>query len=77
MSNDAVTVVAKDKHSVVVMDAATGNFRGSCFVTSGEIVGQPAQSGNIVTITCQESGKTWVKVYDLPSMNFRRQNSIA
>lgn len=74
---DAVTVVAKDKHSVVVMDAGTGNFRGSHFITSGEILGQPVQSGDICTITCQESGRTVVKVFSLPTMGFKSSSTIA
>lgn len=74
--NTNVTVVVKDAHSVVVMDSPSGNFRGMYFVTSGEIVGSPQQSGNTVTITCRESGMTWVKVYTLPQMGLVRQNTV-
>lgn len=72
-----VTVTAKDKHSVTVMDAGTGNFRGTYYITSGEILGQPQQAGDMLTVTCSENGKTWIKVYSLPTMNFKRQTPIS
>ena len=76
MNNPPVVVVVKDSHTVRVLDAQTGNFIGEHRITSGEIVGSPLQSGNIVTITCRESGMTWVKVYTLPQMGYVRHHTV-
>lgn len=71
---EAVTVIAKDKHSVNLYNAATGNFIRNVYVTSGEIVGQPVSSAKLCTITCMEGGRTVVIVYELP--NFRLKNKF-
>lgn len=70
--NDPVTVIAKDKHSVNLYNAATGNFLRNVYITSGEIIGQPVSSGNLCTITCMEGGRTLIVVYELPQ--FRLKN---
>ena len=76
MSEIPVIVIVKNNHSVCVLDARTGNYIGEHRITSGEIVGSPQQSGNTVTITCRESGMTWVKVYTLPQMGYVRHHTV-
>lgn len=70
--DEPVTVIAKDKHSVNVYSAVTGNFVRNVYITSGEIIGQPVSSGALCTITCMEGGRTVIVVYELPK--FRLKN---
>ena len=71
-SDDPVTVVAKDRHSVNIYSATTGNFIRNVYITSGEIIGQPICSQELCTITCMEGGRTLIIIYELP--RFRMKN---
>lgn len=69
---DHINVIAKDKHSVNLYNGATGNFLRNVYITSGEIIGQPVNTGKLCTITCLEGGRALVVVYELPQ--FRLKN---
>ena len=61
--------VVRDKKVVVLCDPATGRWLGSAQVawTDAEIVGQPVLSGNRLTVTVLEKGRTVVYIYEVPS----------
>ena len=73
-NTDPINVIAKDKHSVNLYNAVTGNFMRNVYITSGEILGQPVNTGKLCTITCIEGGRTLVVVYELPQ--FRLKNKF-
>ncbi len=62
-------VVVRDKNTVVLCDPATGRWLGAARVawSDGEIVGQPVLSGNRLTVTVLEKGRTMVRIYEIPS----------
>ena len=61
--------VVRDKNTVVLCDPATGRWLGAARVAwrEGEIVGQPVLSGNRLTVTVLEQGRTLVRIYEIPS----------
>lgn len=66
-----ITAVVKDKHSVALYNVADGSFRGTLFVTSGEIIGQPLQSAETLTVTYTEGGSNYMSTYKLPGLQFK------
>ena len=61
--------VVRDKKTVVLCDPATGRWLGAAQVawSDGEIVEQPVLSGNRLTVTVLEKGRTMVRIYEIPS----------
>lgn len=57
------TAVANSKNSISLYDE-TGGYRGTIFVTSGEIIGQPIVSAKTITVTYTEGGNNYMNVYD-------------
>lgn len=74
MSEEQLTVVTKDNHSVNLYDSATGNLKRNVYITSGDIIGQPVNNGKTCTITCMEGGQTVIIVYEMPQ--FRLKNKF-
>lgn len=69
MSNEAVTAVAKDNNTIAIYDMM-GNPKTTIFVTSGQIIGQPQNTGSQITVTYTEGGQNYMSVYGLPNYNF-------
>lgn len=73
MSATAITAVVKDTHSVTVLDAASGNYKATIFVTSGTIMGQPIVSANSIVVTYQEGGNMYSNTYSTASLAFMQR----
>ncbi len=70
------TVAVHDPHSVSLYDAETGSYEGVIYVTSGTIIGTPIVSPKSISVTCSESGCTYLTIYDLPSKSFNKKIKI-
>ena len=77
MADKNYTVVANDQHSVSVYEVPSGEFRGTVFITDGQILGQPIISGDTVTINIFENGKNWICVHSLPGMGFQKKIPVS
>lgn len=75
MSNEAVVAVAKDNNTIAIYDTL-GSLKTSIFVTSGQIIGQPQNTGNQITVTFTEGGQNYMAVYGLPNFNFINKVSL-
>lgn len=72
MAAKIISVVVKDRHSVNLYDVERNNsLIRNVFITNGEIIGAPAVTGNICTITAIEKGKTCIRTYNMPSFTFK------
>ena len=72
MANEQnLTVVAKDQHSVNIYTSGDGVFKGTLFITTGTIIGQPINNGDSFTITYNEGGFNYMNTYKLPGLQFK------
>lgn len=75
--NKNYTVVANNQHSVSVYELPGMEFKGTFFVTDGQILGQPIISGDTCTINVCENGKNWINVYSFPSLGFQKKIPVS
>lgn len=70
------TAVANSKNSISLYDVESGGYRGTIFVTSGEIIGQPIVSAKTITVTYTEGGNNYMNVYDAERHNLIRIQAL-
>lgn len=70
------TAVANNKNSISLYDIESGSYRGTIFVTSGEIIGQPIVSAKTITVTYTEGGNNYMNVYDAERHNLIRIQAL-
>ena len=70
------TAVVHDSHSLGIYEVESGSYQGIIYVTSGSIIGSPVVTHPNVSITFQESGRTFMATYDMGSKAFIRKISI-
>lgn len=71
------TAVAKDAHSITILDAVDGSFYGTLYITSGTIVGQPMVSPQTIVVSYQEGGHTYMNTYVTDTRAFVQRIQIA
>lgn len=69
MSNEAISVVARDSNTIVIYDTL-GNMKNSIFVTSGQITGQPQVNGPQIVVNFTEGGQNYMSIFDSSNFNF-------
>lgn len=69
MSNEALSVVARDNNTIVIYDTL-GNMKNSIFVTSGQIIGQPYINGTQIIVNHTEGGQNYMSVFNASTFNF-------
>lgn len=70
------TAVANNKNSISLYDVENGGYRGTIFVTTGEIIGQPIVSPKTITVTYTEGGNNYMNVYDSERRNLIRVQAL-
>lgn len=73
MAQEVLTAVAKDTHSITIIDTVSGGYKATIYVTSGTIVGQPVVSANTILVTYQEGGNTFSNTYSTESLAFMQR----
>lgn len=75
-SNQVLTASASSPHSITLIDVATGAYMGSIYVTSGNIIGQPLVSPDMIVVTYQEGGSTYINKYSTSTRAFMSRQRI-
>lgn len=75
-SSQVLTAAVKDKHSVSIYDATTGQYNGIIFVTSGEITGSPIVTPTSVSVNFIENGQPYMSIFSLPDRQFQKKVSL-
>lgn len=70
------TALAKDPHSITIIDAADGSYYGTLYVTSGQIIGQPLVSPQTIVVSYQEAGHTYMNTYATETRAFVQRVQI-
>lgn len=66
-----LTAIVKDPHSISLYTVADGMYKGTLYITNGNIIGQPITSADSVVVTYNEGGFNYMNTYKLPSLQFK------
>lgn len=70
-TTSTLTAVVKDQHSISLYNVSDGMYKGTLFITSGNIIGQPITNADSVTVTFNEGGFNFMSTYKLPGLQFK------
>lgn len=68
--------IAKDAHSITILDAVDGSYYGTLYITSGQIIGQPIVSPQTIVVSYQEGGHTYMNTYSTETRAFIQRLQI-
>lgn len=72
-----ITAVAKDTHSITILDSISGSYKATIYVTSGTIVGQPIISAQTIVVSYQEGGCVYTNTYSTESLAFIQRIQVS
>lgn len=72
-----LTASASSSHAITLIDVHTGAYMGSIYVTSGSIIGQPLVSADMIVVTYQEGGVTYINKYSTDTKAFMGRQRIS
>lgn len=76
MSEENTVAVAKDGHSIQILDVTSGALKTVIYVTPGQIAGQPLSSPNSITVTYTENGVNYMNVYNRKTLSLMKKQTL-
>lgn len=71
-----IAASASSPNSITLIDVSTGAYMGSIYITSGTIIGQPLVSPDLIVVTYQEGGSTYISKYSTETKAFKGRQRI-